>query len=118
MMREAIKVLRAVEGKFPVRFNITEAPVVGGIDAAGDGVTDSTPRVNAKSQMRFLFALSGLRIGFTVPKERPKRAALLRLRKEFQLFANLRTGDFVEGAAMLPMRRSGHGDWNRHFGRA
>jgi len=27
VMREAIKVLRAVENKFPMRFKITEAPV-------------------------------------------------------------------------------------------
>src|SRR6185436_16199516 len=43
VMHEAIKVLRAVEKKFPVQFNITEAPVGwAGIDAAGKALPDAT----------------------------------------------------------------------------
>ena len=43
VMREAIKVLRAVEKKFPVHFEITEAPVGwAGIDAAGKALPDAT----------------------------------------------------------------------------
>jgi 3-isopropylmalate dehydrogenase len=92
VMREAIKVLRAIETKFPVRFNITEAPVGwAGIDAAGDALPDATLALCKKSDA-ILFGSVGLPDRDpTVPKEkRPERAALLRLRKEFRLFANLR----------------------------
>ncbi len=92
VMREAIKVLRAVEKKFPVRFNITEAPVGwAGIDAAGVALPDTTLSL-CKHSDAILFGSVGLPDRDpTVPKDqRPERAALLRLRKEFGLFANLR----------------------------
>src|SRR5882757_10983486 len=92
VMREAIKVLRAVENKFPVRFNITEAPVGwAGIDAAGIALPDATLAL-CKESDAILFGSVGLPDRDpTIPKvERPERAALLRIRKEFGLFANLR----------------------------
>ncbi len=92
VMREGIKVLRAVEQKFPVRFNLTEAPVGwAGMDAAGKALPDTTLALCKKSDA-ILFGSVGLPDRDpTVPKdERPERAALLRLRREFELFANLR----------------------------
>jgi 3-isopropylmalate dehydrogenase len=92
VMREAIKVLRAVEDKFPVRFNIIEAPVGwAGIDAAGNALPDATLAL-CKQSDAILFGSVGLpERDPTVPRDqRPERAALLRLRREFQLFANLR----------------------------
>ena len=92
VMLEAIKVLHAIEDNFPVRFNITEAPVGwAGIDAAGNALPDSTLALCRKSDA-ILFGSVGLPDRDpAVPKEkRPERAALLRLRREFQLFANLR----------------------------
>src|SRR6266700_1258406 len=92
VMREAIKVLRAVEKKFPVRFNVTEAPVGwAGIDAVGNALPDATLAVCKKSDA-ILFGSVGLpERDPAVPKdERPERAALMRLRREFELFANLR----------------------------
>src|SRR5712672_1180555 len=92
VMREAIKVLRAVERKFPLRFNITEAPVGwAGIDVAGKSLPDDTLAL-CKRCDAILFGSVGLPDRDpTIPKEeRPERAALLRLRKEFGLFANLR----------------------------
>lgn len=92
VMREAIKVLRAVEKKFPVAFQITEAPVGwAGIDAAGKALPDATLALCKESDC-ILFGSVGLPDRDpTIPKEeRPERAALLRLRKEFGLFANLR----------------------------
>src|ERR1043165_3800721 len=94
VMREATKVLRAVEGKFPVRFNVTEAPVGwAGIDAAGNALPDATLALCKKSDA-ILFGSVGLpdRDPTVAKEKRPERAALLRLRKEFQLFANLRPG--------------------------
>src|SRR5688572_32554597 len=92
VMREAIKVLRAVEKKFPVSFQITEAPVGwAGMDAAGKALPDATLAL-AKQSDAILFGSVGLPDRDpTIPKEeRPERAALLRIRKEFGLFANLR----------------------------
>lgn len=91
-MREAIKVLRAVEKKFSVSFQITEAPVGwAGIDADGKALPGSTLALCRQSDA-ILFGSVGLPDRDpTLPKEeRPERAALLRIRKEFGLFANLR----------------------------
>jgi 3-isopropylmalate dehydrogenase len=92
VMREAIKVLRAVEKKFPLSIKLTEAPVGwAGIDASGHALPDATLKLCRESDC-ILFGSVGLPgRDPTIPKEeRPERAALLRLRKEFGLFANLR----------------------------
>lgn len=92
VMREAIRVLRAVEKHFQLAFQITEAPVGwAGIDAAGKALPDATLQLCRESDA-ILFGSVGLPDRDpTIPKEeRPERAALLRIRKEFGLFANLR----------------------------
>jgi 3-isopropylmalate dehydrogenase len=92
VMREAIKVLRAVGKRFSIGFQITEAPVGwAGIDAAGKALPDTTLEL-CKQSDAILFGSVGLPDRDpTIPKEqRPERAALLRIRKEFGLFANLR----------------------------
>lgn len=92
VMREAIKVLRAAESKFSFKIEITEAPVGwAGIDAAGKALPDATLDLCKRSDS-ILFGSVGLPDRDpTIPKEeRPERAALLRIRKEFGLFANLR----------------------------
>ena len=92
VMREAIKVLRVTEKKFSFTLQITEAPVGwAGIDAAGKALPDATLAL-CKNSDSILFGSVGLPDRDpTIPKEeRPERAALLRLRKEFGLFANLR----------------------------
>ena len=92
VMREAIKVLRAVEKKFSLRFDITEAPVGwAGIDAAGQALPDATLALCKKSDAILFGSVGSPERDPTIPKaERPERAALMRLRKEFELFANLR----------------------------
>jgi len=92
VMREAVKVLRVVEKKFSLTLNITEAAVGwAGIDAGGKALPDATLALCRDSDC-ILFGSVGLPARDpTIPKEeRPERAALLRLRKEFGLFANLR----------------------------
>jgi 3-isopropylmalate dehydrogenase len=92
VMREAIKVLRAVEQRFSLKIEITEAPVGwAGIDAAGKALPDATLALCQQADA-ILFGSVGLPDRDpTIPKEeRPERAALLRIRKEFGLFANLR----------------------------
>ena len=113
-MREAIKVLRATEKKFGFTLNITEAPVGwAGIDAAGKALPDATLALCKKSDS-ILFGSVGLPDRDpTIPKEeRPERAALLRLRKEFGLFANLRPvklPKILSHACPLAKERQGDG---------
>jgi len=92
VMREALGVLRVAEGKFDFKLEVTEGAVGwAGIDADGKALPDDTLALCKKSDA-ILFGSVGLpERDPTVPKEeRPERAALLRIRKEFGLFANLR----------------------------
>ena len=113
VMREAVKVLRAVERKFQFDLLITEAPVGwAGIDAAGRALPDATLELCRKSHA-ILFGSVGLPDRDpTIPKEeRPERAALLRLRKEFGLFANLRPVKLPKALAhACPLKPERQGD--------
>ena len=113
VMREAIKVLRATEKKLGFTLNITEAPVGwAGIDAAGKALPDATLALCKKSDA-ILFGSVGLPDRDpTIPKEeRPERAALLRIRKEFGLFANLRPVQLPKALAhACPLRPERQGD--------
>ena len=116
VMREAIKVLRVTEKKFGFQINLTEAPVGwAGIDAAGKALPDATLALCQKSDS-ILFGSVGLPDRDpTIPKEeRPERAALLRIRKEFGLFANLRPVTLPKALAALPVRspRGTTGRWH------
>ena len=114
VMREAIKVLRGVEKKFSLSLHITEAPVGwAGIDAAGQALPDATLALCRASDC-ILFGSVGLPDRDpTIPKEqRPERAALLRIRKEFGLFANLRPVQLPKALALscpLAPDRQGNG---------
>src|SRR6185503_3500285 len=113
VMREAIKVLRVTEKKFGFTLQITEAPVGwAGIDASSKALPDDTLALCKKSDA-ILFGSVGLpERDPTIPKEqRPERAALLRLRKEFGLFANLRPVKLLkELAGICPLRPERLGD--------
>jgi len=113
VMREAVKVLRATETKFDFKLEITEAPVGwAGIDAAGKALPDATLALCKKSDS-ILFGSVGLPDRDpTIPKEeRPERAALLRLRKEFGLFANLRPVKLPKALAhACPLAKERQGD--------
>jgi 3-isopropylmalate dehydrogenase len=114
VMREAVKVLRVVEKKFgDFKLEITEAPVGwAGIDFAGKALPDKTLAVCKKSDA-ILFGSVGLpERDPTIPKEeRPERAALLRLRKEFGLFANLRPVKLPKALAhACPLAKERQGD--------
>src|ERR1043166_9536526 len=113
VMREAIKVLRTTEKKFGFALEITEAPAGwAGIDAAGQALPDATLAL-CKNSEAILFGSVGLPDRDpTIAKEaRPERAALLRLRKEFGLFANLRPVKLLkELAGICPLRPERQGD--------
>jgi 3-isopropylmalate dehydrogenase len=114
VMREAVKVLRVTEKKFSFKLEITEAPVGwAGIDFAKQALPDITLALCKKSDA-ILFGSVGLPDRDpTIPKEeRPERAALLRLRKEFGLFANLRPvklPKILSHACPLAKERQGDG---------
>jgi 3-isopropylmalate dehydrogenase len=114
VMREAVKVLRVAGKKFGFKIEIAEAPVGwAGIDAAGKALPDATLALCKKSDS-ILFGSVGLPDRDpTIPKEeRPERAALLRLRKEFGLFANLRPvklPKILSHACPLAKERQGDG---------
>jgi 3-isopropylmalate dehydrogenase len=91
IMQEAIKVLRAVEQRFDLPLQITEAPIGwAAIDKEGQALPEST-LILCKESDAILFGAVGLyfRDPEIAKEKRPERA-LLRLRKQFGLFANLR----------------------------
>jgi len=113
VMREAIKVLRATERKFGFTLNIAEAPVGwAGIDASGKALPDTTLDLCRKSEAILLGSVGLPERDPTVPKEeRPERAALLRIRKEFGLYANLRPVQLPKALAhACPLRPERQGD--------
>jgi 3-isopropylmalate dehydrogenase len=113
VMREALKVLRAVEKKFSLNCDITEAPVGwAGIDDAGKALPEDTLAL-CKSSDAILFGSVGLPgRDPTIPvDERPERAALLRLRKEFGLYANLRPVTLLKALShACPLKPERQGD--------
>ena len=114
LLEEALKVLRVAEKKFGFTLHFTAAPVGwAGIDAAGKALPDATLALCKKSDA-ILFSAVGLPDrDATIPKEeRPERAALLRIRKEFGLFANLRPVSLPKAlahACPLAKERQGEG---------
>jgi 3-isopropylmalate dehydrogenase len=77
-----------------------------GIDNHGKALPDSTLEA-CRSMDAILFgSVGGPKWENLPPKEQPERAALLPLRKEFELFANLRPGNlFPELADLSPLRQ-------------
>lgn len=92
VMREALKVLQAVAKARTLRLDVEEA-LVGwaAIDKAGKALPEATLAL-CKEADAILFGAVGLQHRDPeVPKEkRPERAAALRLRRQFGLYANLR----------------------------
>ena len=113
VMREALKVLGAAARAFQLPLHVTEAPVGwAGIDAAGKALPDATLALCRDSDA-ILFGSVGLPDRDpTIPKEeRPERAALLRIRKEFGLFANLRPVQLPKALAhSCPLKPERQGD--------
>ncbi len=91
VMEEALKVLDAVSKQFGLEFEYREA-LVGGvaIDEKGHAFPDETKEVCDWSQAILFGAVGGPKWEDLPPEEQPERAALLPLRKRYELFANLR----------------------------
>ena len=91
VMAEAQRVLAAVERKFSLSFQMTEARVGGAaIDADGEALPPETIRVCEASDAILFGSVGGPKWEALPPNQQPERAALLPIRKHFGLFANLR----------------------------
>ncbi len=91
VMREALKVLRAVEERFALAFEFLEAPVGGiAIDQCGSALPPETLALCEQSEAILFGSVGGPRWESLPPAEQPERAALLPLRQHFDLFCNFR----------------------------
>ncbi|XOF33927.1 MAG: 3-isopropylmalate dehydrogenase [Candidatus Electrothrix sp. YB6] len=106
VMAEAVKVLHAVQQKFGFQLEY-EAADVGGIaiDNHGHALPQSTLDICASSDAILFGSVGGPKWENLPPAEQPERAALLPLRKHFDLFCNLRPARvFKSLAASCPLR--------------
>jgi len=91
VMTEARRVLSAIEARFSLKFELTEARVGGiAIDVDGRALPAETIRVCEAADAILFGSVGGPKWETLPPNEQPERAALLPLRKHFGLFANLR----------------------------
>jgi len=104
VMEQAVQVLRnACQG---IDLDLKECLVGGAaIDATGKALPDTTREICAASDAILFGSVGGPKWESLPPNEQPERAALLPLRKQFNLFANLRPAIcFPELTAASPLR--------------
>ncbi len=112
VMREALKVLDAVQERFALRLS-TEFADVGGaaIDRHGTALPSGTLAVCQAADAILFGSVGGPKWEALPPAEQPERAALLPLRKHFDLFCNLRPARvFKSLAAASPLKPEIVGD--------
>jgi len=104
---EAVKVLRRVARGSGVGFEFEEAAIGGAaIDATGMPLADSTLRLCTESHAILFGAVGGPKWDHLPPEQRAERG-LLRLRKELDLYANLRPARcFPMLVEASPLKRS------------
>lgn len=96
---EAVKVLRAAGKAHGLIFNLTTALVGGAaIDAEGAPVSDETIRMAAQADAVLLGAVGGPKWDNLPTEKRPEKG-LLGMRKDLDLFANLRPAQVFEPLA-------------------
>jgi 3-isopropylmalate dehydrogenase len=89
VIAEAVKVLEALSRE-GLRLEVERAPVGGAAyDAAGDPIPETTLQLARKADAVLFGAVGGPRYD-TLPREKRPEQAILRLRKDLDLFANLR----------------------------
>jgi 3-isopropylmalate dehydrogenase len=90
-MAEAIKVLNLIEHKYSIHLTYEHADVGGcAIDNHGTALPESTLKCCESSDAILFGSVGGPKWESLPPEKQPERAALLPLRKHFQLFCNLR----------------------------
>jgi len=91
VMQEALKVLDAAQMKFSFELSYTHADVGGiAIDNHGDALPPATLALCEKSDAILFGSVGGPKWEGLPPDQQPERAALLPLRKHFDLFCNFR----------------------------
>jgi len=90
IVEQAVRVLRKVEELYPVRFELKEGYIGGvAIDKFGDPLPEETLRLCKESDAVLLGAVGGPEWDHLPTDKRPEKG-LLRIRKELDLYANLR----------------------------
>ena len=91
IMKEALKVLEKIAPKTGFTFKCTHANVGGaGIDNEGHALPETTLNLCKTSDAILFGSVGGPKWEKLPPEQQPERAALLPLRKIFNLYANLR----------------------------
>jgi 3-isopropylmalate dehydrogenase len=106
VMAEAIKVLDTVSEKFSFQLSYEYADVGGiAIDNHGEALPGATLTLCENSDAVLFGSVGGPKWESLPPEEQPERAALLPLRKHFDLFCNLRPARvFKSLTAACPLR--------------
>jgi len=106
VMTEAVKVLDTVQRKFGFSLEYSWADVGGiAIDNHDNALPESTLRICEESDAILFGSVGGPKWEGLPPEKQPERAALLPLRKHFDLFCNLRPARVFESlAAACPLR--------------
>ncbi len=112
VMKEALKVLDAVQEKFSFELSFDYADVGGiAIDNHGEALPPSTLRLCEESDAILFGSVGGPKWEKLSPEKQPERAALLPLRKHFDLFCNYRPAKvFPSLTAACPLRPDIIGD--------
>lgn len=107
IVREAIRVLTAVAARFDFKVKVTEALVGGAAyDATGHPLPPETLALCRRSDAVLLGAVGGPKWDMVQPASlRPEVGALLPLRRELQLFANLRPARLFSALANVSSLR-------------
>lgn len=93
VMKEAIKVLNALQNEYAFNVELDEQLVGGAaIDAKGCPLPQETVEAAEKADAILFGSVGGPKWEKLAPDDQPERGALLPLRKHFGLFANLRPG--------------------------
>ncbi len=112
VMAEAIKVLDAVQRRFDFTLNYIHADVGGvAIDNCGEALPPATLEACEHSAAILFGSVGGPKWERLPPAEQPERAALLPLRKHFDLFCNLRPAKVFKAlVGACPLRADIVGD--------
>ena len=112
VMAEAIKVLAVVQEKFGFQLSYKSADVGGiAIDNHGEALPPSTLALCEASDAILFGSVGGPKWEKLPPQQQPERAALLPLRKHFDLFCNLRPARvFKSLTGACPLRADIIGD--------
>ena len=112
VMVEALKVLGVVEKKYNLSFTYTKADIGGaGIDNQGHAFPETTKEICKKADAILFGSVGGPKWEKLPADQQPERAALLPIRKLFNLYANLRPAIiFKQLSEASPLKSSIIGD--------